>query len=312
MDTLSTAFSSPIVGPLLVPCLTALAVILLVITFWRRTYSLHAPWERVWRLIAGGAEVQEPRLRAFMQEMRDLEKFRLVYGLKVTNLGDLHRLIGLVRRYRLDMSMLQKAKRWIDVSKPEIVALPRTRFYFWNGAGYFSAVFFALSMVLFFGSPALFKGNTSQSWFATDGETIRHVFGWTSHKLDMCTSDLPGLKRTFQLADNELKSICSGYADGTLKKQATKAISDQRMVSALGLGFAAFALIATALNMRSGRAAELVAAQIGQMRPQLPQKATENAQAEGTVGGTSTSVAGAERGTHCADAPEDKSEKIAC
>ncbi|SFP97747.1 DUF6216 family protein [Ralstonia sp. NFACC01] len=306
MDTLSTAFSSPIVGPLLVPCLTALAVILLVITFWRRTYSLHAPWERVWRLIAGSAEVQEPRLRAFMQEMRDLEKFRLVYGLKVTNLGDLHKLIGLVRRYRLDMAMLQKAKRWIDVSKPEIVSPPGTRFYFWNGAGYFSAVFFALAMTLFFGSPALFKGNTSQVWFATDGETIRHVYGWTSYKLDKCTSDLPGLKSTFQLADNELKSICSGYADGTLKKQTSKAMSEQRMVSAMGLGFAAFVLIATALSMRSGRAAELVAMQIGQKARTSSQETKPYLRPNNEV---STGLAAGEA---CSpETPENRSGKIA-
>ena len=297
MDTLSTAIASPLAKPLFVPCLTALGVILLLIAFWRRAYSLHAPWERVWRLIAGGAEVQEPRLRAFMQEMRDLEKFRLVYGLKVTNLRDLHKLIGLVRRYRLDMSMLQKAKRWIDASKPEIVSLPGTGFYFWNGVGYFSALFFAVAMVLLFATPALFKGNTSEVWFATDGVVIRHVYSWTNYKLDKCTSDLPSLKSTFQLADNELKSICSGYADGTLKKLASKAMSDQKIVSAMGLSFAAFALIATGLSMRGGRAAEFVAKQIGQVQPEASQAEKETPTDEKA------------RST---EALEDKSEKIAC
>lgn len=311
MDTLSTAFSSPLVGPLLVPGLTALAVILLVIAFWRRTYSLHAPWERVWRLIAGGAEVQEPRLRAFMQEMRDLEKFRLVYGLKVTNLGDLHKLIGLVRRYRLDMSMLQKAKRWIDVSKAEIVSLPRTSFYFWNGTGYFSALFFAVAMVLFFSSPGLFKGNTSEVWFATDGEVIRHVYSWTNYKLDKCTSDLPSLKSTFQLADNELKSICSGYADGTLKKLASKAMSDQKIVSAMGFSFAAFFLIATGLSMRGGRAAEFVAKQIGQVRPEAPQTEKDTPPEE-KVGTELSSETATGKKTRSTEELEDKSEKIAC
>lgn len=310
MDTLSTAIASPLAKPLFVPCLTALGVILLLIAFWRRAYSLHAPWERVWRLIAGGAEVQEPRLRAFMQEMRDLEKFRLVYGLKVTNLRDLHKLIGLVRRYRLDMSDLQKAKKWIDASKPEIVSLPPKHFYFWNGAGYFSALFFAVAMVLLLGSPGLFKGNTSGVWFATDGDTIRHVYSSTSYKLDKCTWDLPELKNAFQLADNELKSICSGRADGTLKVQVSKAVSEQRMVSALGLGFAVWALITTAVRMRSGRAAELLALQIGQIAPR-PSEAKENALPYSELAAEAPSG----RATACkpcnTDALGGKSEKIA-
>lgn len=307
MDTLSTAFASPLAKPLLVPCLTALAVVLLVIAFWRRAYSLHAPWERVWRLIAGGAEVQEPRLRAFMQEMRDLEKFRLVYGLKVTNLRDMHKLIGLVRRYRLDMSNLQKAKRWIDASKQEIVSLPPKRFYFWNGVGYFSALFFAVVMVLLFGSPGLFKGNTSGVWFATDGEMIRHVYSSTSYKLDKCMSDLPELKNTFQLADNELKSICNGRADGTLKAQVSKAVSEQKVVSALGLGFAVWVLITTAVRMRGGRAAELVAKQIGQIPPDPSQ--TESEALPANDGDVEVSADDKARST---EGLEDKSEKIAC
>lgn len=311
MDTLSNAFSSPLVGPLLVPCLTALAVILLVVTFWRRAYSLHAPWERVWRLIAGGAEVQEPRLRAFMQEMRDLEKFRLVYGLKVTNLGDLHKLIGLVRRHRLDISLLQKAKRWIDVSKPEIVKLPPHHFYFWNGTGYFSSLFFAAVMVLFFASPALFQGNTSRAWFATDGEMIRHVYSWKSYKLDKCTSDLSTIKETFGLADNEAKSICNAYADGSLKKLASKAASEQKIVSAIGFGFSALFLVATGLSMRGGRSAEAVARQIGQVKHKLSPAETKMSRRY-EVHPVSGDTASTDRQASPQGAMEDKSEKIAC
>ncbi|MGC5803408.1 DUF6216 family protein [Ralstonia pseudosolanacearum] len=137
MDAFSSIFTSPLLGQLLGPLLSVGVALFGLFIFWRRADSLHAIWEKVWRLVAGGAEVQEPRLRAFMQEMRDLEKFRLVYGLKISNMSDMHRLIAWVRRHGLDMAILQKARRWVDISTPEIVTLPSRGYFFQNGLGYF-------------------------------------------------------------------------------------------------------------------------------------------------------------------------------
>lgn len=124
MDYFSSILPSSLSAKLLGTLLSLGSLLLGLLIYWRRTDSLHAVWERVWRVVAGSTEVQDPRLRSFMQEMRDLEKFRLIYGLKITNMADMQRLIRWVRRHRLDMSALQKARRWVDIANPDIISPP--------------------------------------------------------------------------------------------------------------------------------------------------------------------------------------------
>ena len=270
MDTLSTAFASPLAKPLLVPCLTVLAVILLVIAFWRRAYSLHAPWERVWRVIAGGAEVQEPRLRAFMQEMRDLEKFRLVYGLNITNMADMHRFIAWVRRHRLDVALLQKARRWVDISKPGIVSRPSKRYYAWNLLVCVLSVLCLGVAAFFANSPALLRMKSSGVWFSSDGTFVAGPLGGNKLELTPCPAMGDKLQKTFGISAAEVKVLCEARENGSLQEFTKRTTSEQRISAALMPLWGAVWLLIAFLRIRSADAADHIADRVGQPMLRVP------------------------------------------
>ncbi len=270
MDAFSSIFASPLLGQLLGPLLSVGVALFGLFIFWRRADSLHAIWEKVWRLVAGGAEVQEPRLRAFMQEMRDLEKFRLVYGLKISNMSDMHRLIAWVRRHGLDMAILQKARRWVDISKPEIITLPSRGYFFQNGLGYFLAALLAGGAAFIIDSPALLQMNGSKIWFTSDGMTIGHLWQGKSFKLDQCPTSGAEMQQSFGFPDKEVKAICDGHAAGSLQKTAARAISDQKRLGVLVFFLAAIGLVVTALRIRSGKTAHRIADRVFRSKTGMP------------------------------------------
>lgn len=271
MDAFSSIFSNPLFGKLIVPIATASGVLLVLFLFWRRADSLHAVWEKVWRLIAGGADVQEPRLRAFMQEMRDLEKFRLVYGLSITNMADMHRFIAWVRRHRLDIAVLQKARRWVDISKPGIISRPPKSHFAWNGAWLVLSAVLVQSAILFAISPAILKMNASGVWFSSDGAYVRTPLGSNKLELTQCATITDKLEKTFHFTTHEIKALCEAYADGSLQRLATKTMTEQKTLGAFVVFVAGTWLLVAMLRIRSAETAERIADRVGQPRRQAPQ-----------------------------------------
>lgn len=270
VDYFSSILPSPLSAKLLGTLLSFGTLLLGLLIYWRRTDSLHAAWERVWRLVAGSAEVQDPRLQAFMQEMRDLEKFRLIYGLKITNMTDMQRLIGWVRRHGLDMSALQKARRWVDIANPDIITLPTNGYFVWNVLGYLLAALLAGSAAFVAASPAILKMNASGIWFNSDGATVGHVFRGETFKLDQCSSVGPKMQESFRFSQSEVKAICEGYANGALKQTVSKAQTDQKWLGAVVLGLAAIWLSVTALHIRSGKTAQRIGARVCRAKAKTP------------------------------------------
>lgn len=270
MDYFSSILPSSLSAKLLGTLLSFGTLLLGLLIYWRRTDSLHAVWERVWRLVGGSAEVQDPRLRAFMQEMRDLEKFRLIYGLKITNMADMQRLIGWVRRHGLDMSALQKARRWVDIANPDIITLPTNGYFVWNGLGYLLAALLAGSAAFVAASPAILKMNASGIWFNSDGVTVGHVFQGETFKLDQCSSAGPKMQESFGFSEPEVKAICEGYANGALKQSVSKAQTTQKWLGAVALGLAVIWLTVTALHIRSGKTAQGIRDRACRAQPKTP------------------------------------------
>ncbi|SUD92374.1 Uncharacterised protein [Ralstonia mannitolilytica] len=270
MDYFSSILPSSLSAKLLGTLLSLGSLLLGLLIYWRRTDSLHAVWERVWRVVAGSTEVQDPRLRSFMQEMRDLEKFRLIYGLKITNMADMQRLIRWVRRHRLDMSALQKARRWVDIASPDIISPPTNGYFFWNGLGYLLAALLAGSAAFVAASPAILKMNPSGIWFNSDGTTVGHVFRGETFKLDQCSSVRSNMQESFGFSESEVKAICEGYVNGALMQSVSKAQTTQKWLGAVATSLAAIWLTVTALHIRSGKAAQRIKDRVCRAPAQTP------------------------------------------
>lgn len=264
METFSSVFTSSLFEKLAAPLLAICVAVFILFVFWRRADSLHAVWEKVWRLVAGSTDVQEPRLRAFMQEMRDLEKFRLIYGLKVKSMADMHRLISWVRRYDLDITILQKSRRWVDISKPEFIKQPPKSFFYWNGFWFVFAGVLAEIAVLVSTSSPLFQMRASNAWFAVGETTISTPFRGTKFELNQCPAFPEAARRAFGFAKEEVQALCIAHTDGSLKKRASAAATEQ---SRLGAGVSVIAflwLLVIAMRVRSGQTARSLAKRMRQ------------------------------------------------
>lgn len=271
MDTFSSIFSSPLFSKLAGPAATVCCVLFALFIFWRRADSLHAVWEKAWRLVAGNAEVQEPRLRAFMQEARDLEKFRLVYGLRIMNMADMHRFMAWARRHRLDVVTLQKARRWVDITKPSIISRPPKYHFTWNVV---VCVLSALSVQLgafFADSPALLKMKATGVWFTADGTSVAGPFGGNKLDLTQCPTVSDKLQKTFGFSAAEAKVLCDARASGSLQEFTKETIGWQKKVAAFVVLASAAWLLVAILRIRSAETAERIADRVGLPKLTAPQ-----------------------------------------
>ncbi|MCF2135223.1 hypothetical protein IHE27_03375 [Mycetohabitans endofungorum] len=102
MESLSTFVQSPALSPLSI----IFGGLIMVGLFWWRAGSIHIVLDRLWRLVAGKADVHDPVLKALLLESRDIEKFKYTYRLKVETMAAIHRLDKWRRTHEISMSRL--------------------------------------------------------------------------------------------------------------------------------------------------------------------------------------------------------------
>ncbi|WP_141639929.1 DUF6216 family protein [Cupriavidus basilensis] len=112
MESLSSIFQSPLATALISPLLAFVGLTF----FWFRVGSLHSLLERIWRLVTGKAEVENPQLKKLIQENRDLERFRFIYGLKIETQPEFQRLMSWLHRHKVGIARLQRVRKWIGHS----------------------------------------------------------------------------------------------------------------------------------------------------------------------------------------------------
>lgn len=120
VDSLSTFVQSPLFSRLSV----VLGGLIVVGLFWWRAGSIHTVLDRLWRLVAGKADVHDPVLKSLLLESRDIEKFQFIYRLKVETMVDVHKLATWMETRGVGMARLQKIRRWVDVTSAEVVSQP--------------------------------------------------------------------------------------------------------------------------------------------------------------------------------------------
>ena len=207
----------------------------------------------------------------FMQEARDLEKFRLVYGLRIMNMADMHRFMAWARRHRLDVVTLQKARRWVDITKPSIISRPPKYYFPWN---VLVCVLSALSVQLgafFADSPALLKMKATGVWFTADGTSVGGPLGGNKLDLTQCPTVSDKLQKTFGFSAAEAKVLCDARASGSLQEFTKETIGWQKKVAAFVVLASAAWLLVAILRIRSAETAERIADRVGLPKLAAPQ-----------------------------------------
>lgn len=243
MDQISSFIGSPIFSVLTGPVL----VIVMIIFFWYRTGTTHSLLERLWRLAAGKVEVGDTQLGKFIKETRDLERFRFMYGLKVGNTEDLHRLLAWLKKHSIDIDLAQRGKKWIDIKAPEIIVPP--------SKGYVVRQCIALILygTLAIGASsvtssqlALLQMKATGTWFLSDAQTVRPIIGGWVIDDKNCSGQPTEPPHDTGFSENETALICKALKTGGLDEIVKSTTRQQQL---LGLGLASVLLVLVVLGL---------------------------------------------------------------
>lgn len=229
MDSISLFAQSPLFSPLA----AVLAGVALIGIFWWRAGTIHCVLDRLWRLMAGKTEIQDPALKEFDKRNRDLERFRFVYRLNIATLDDANRLIRWLEEHGLNIAMLQKIRRWVDVNSTDVVLEPPNSYILHRLIAAVLAVFVMATINHFAASNSAFlQMRESKIWFKTDLKTVDGPFDAWSFNLEECEKDKEAIKLKTGFQDSETIAICTSLKDGGLTKIVKKTVKLQRWTGA--------------------------------------------------------------------------------
>lgn len=255
MDPVTSFIQSPLFTKLSGPLLIIISIIL----FWWRAGSIHAILERLWRLAAGKTEIQDSVLKEFIQENRDLEKFRFMYGLKIETKTDLHRLLTWIKRHGLDIARVQSARRWVSANSEDIITSPQNSYFVRKGVLVIACglISIATSQILF-SKFALLQMRESTVWFLADAKVARDVFGRWTINLDLCSNVEAQIPKATGFSETETGSLCRAFNDESLKRLIDGTVQEQRVIASIIVFIASFFIIYGILQIRSAEEARII------------------------------------------------------
>lgn len=234
MDKLNYFLQSPILsasGPV--------ALTLMIALFWWRAGSVYSLLERLWRLIAGSTDVSDAKLKVFMRDVRDLERFRFMYGLRVESKIELHAMLDWLKTHSIGIADAQHAKKWINIKTESVIIKPANSCFLKIG------LIITLSFGVMVASEWL--GSSKYAWlsmketrtsFLTDGQTVKSLMSDWSFNASQCASNqVQSLKTGF--SDKEIKILCSSIKTNEMAEFVKSSVEFQKS-AAFSVGLASF------------------------------------------------------------------------
>lgn len=225
-----TSYNSILSNPYLAIAV-AIIVIILVIFAWFRAGTIISLLERLWTLIVGKADVNDPILLKFNKDIRDIEQFNFVYGLKLTSIEQMHKVIRLVELRKLSFVDVRSARKWIDMQNMNI-QLPTKSYINWKIISFvLCAVLLILSSTALGAKSVLLQFKTSKTWFFLDqhkaqGFSVNWVLeSEQCDSLEKKEASIPALK------ENEKQIICESFKDKSFAEYLAKTLRSQRIFS---------------------------------------------------------------------------------
>lgn len=250
-------------SPLFSRASIALAGLLALAFFWWRAGSIHSVLDRLWRLIAGKADVHDPALKALLQESRDIEKFQFVYRLKVETMDEMRNLIAWMAAHRVSMPKLQTMRKWIDITSAEVIRQPPKHYV----SGHLGLASLAMIVIMCLGllassHDAYLQMRTSKIWFKTDAVTVKSPLGaWTFNK-DECTSNISAVPKITGFSQSETEMICHAFQTGELKAFVKETVGYQALAGIFCTTIALTLFIFNIAAAFSARSAEMLCSQL--------------------------------------------------
>lgn len=230
------AFNALVQIPLVQPFVALLGGAALLAFFWWRTGSIRSVLDRVWHLLAGRTDVNDPTLKQVLVNSRDLERFRFTYRIKVDSLDDVHKLHAWSQQHRLDIAALSRAREWVDVTQPGLINEP-PKFYvkrrLWLAFSLLVLVYVLGALLL--SSGALLHMKASGTYFRMQASSLQHPLWLWSVASSDCKANVAAVARTTGFTRDEADLICGMLLDGKANSLIDENQAAQRWMFACAL-----------------------------------------------------------------------------
>lgn len=223
------AFNALVQSPWVQPLMAGLLGAVLVVFFWWRAGSIRSVLDRVWHLLAGRTDVNDPILKELLVNSRDLERFQFTYRLKAESLADVHKLHAWSKQHKVDIAHLSKAREWVDVTRPELIKEPLRSYVACRGvlAIVVFVVIYLLGALLL-PPGAVLQMKASSTYFRLQEASIEHPYRLWSVGGPECKSNLDSVARDTGFTRDEAVLICRLLEDGQAKALIDENATAQR------------------------------------------------------------------------------------
>lgn len=235
------AFNALVQSPLLQPLVALLGGGALVVFFWWRAGSIRSVLDRVWHLLAGSTDVNDPTLKEMLVNSRDLDRFRFTYQIPVESLDDVRKLHAWSQQHRLDVAELSKAREWVDVTQPDLIKEP-AKFYInwrvWLATALLLTVYLLGALLL--PSGALLHMKASGTYFRLQESSLQHPLWLWSVASSECKTSVDAVVRETGFTKEETGLMCGMLQGDGAKSLIEENQATQRwlfVVTLIPLGF---------------------------------------------------------------------------
>ncbi|MDQ7746335.1 DUF6216 family protein [Hydrogenophaga pseudoflava] len=250
------AFNGLLQSPWLQPAMPTLAFVALVAWFWWRTGSIRSVLDRVWHLLAGSTDVNDPILKEVLVNSRDLERFRFTYRIKVDSLDHVHKLHAWSQQHRLDIATVSKAREWVDVTRSDLIKEPPSAFIRRRGwlAGLLLATVYGLGALLL-PSGALLRMKASGTYFRLQESSLQHPLWLWSVASSDCKTSVDAVVRKTGFTKEETGLMCGMLQGDGAKSLIEENQATQRWLFVVALIPLGFWFFSTTWQLGAARAA---------------------------------------------------------
>ncbi len=215
-------------GPLLEVIVT-IAILLAMGVLWMRAGSIYFVLDRLWKITAGKEEVKDTKIKEFMHDIHELERFRYMYRVNVDTKKEAYKLIEWMQANSLGMRRVQRANRWIEINTPEIVHPPKksyltTRLILLMMCG----IIFMFLMQILALNYGIYKMKESEVWFLAGSDKI---ISWSIDLDKSNCNKQDDLLKDGKFTKNELNTLCEWIKTDDIKSEVAHTVKMQRELS---------------------------------------------------------------------------------
>jgi hypothetical protein len=224
---------------LITPLLALFLALAIAFYFWRRSGSSYGIKNRLYSILSGSKEFENPSFAELWHEQRDLERFNALFNLNAKSTNDVINFINWVKKYDLDIKKLSVIKKRFDIGTLRVKKINKWNMYLNIISILFLITFSILIAILGFSDSVLIKFKNDGQWIWLNNNTAQSFdinplkskeSKWIIEATDCASNEFNPREKSKQtgLTDETIQVICKSFTSEEGKEYVQNALRQQR------------------------------------------------------------------------------------